>query len=260
MGGRIRTQKEGAIGWIIFDHPERRNAISVEMWREIPPAVAAMGEDDEIRVVVMKGEGEVAFVAGADISEFQKSRTGEATGGYDADAGRGVLALAALEKPLLAQIQGFCFGGGVALSLAADMRYASEDAVFAIPAARLGLGYQMAGVEALANLVGYSAAKEVFYTARRFSAGEALQMRLVNAVVPRPELEPLVRKTAEQIAANAPLTLKSIKLIIGELAKEPARRDLKAVGESIRACFESEDYREGVRAFLEKRRPVFRGQ
>jgi enoyl-CoA hydratase len=259
MGGRIRTRKEGAIGWIVFDHPERRNAISVEMWRQIPPAVAEMVEDDAIRVVVMRGEGDLAFVAGADVSEFQKRRVGEAAGEYDADAGRGVLALAALEKPLLAQIQGVCFGGGVALSLAADMRYASDDAVFAIPAARLGLGYPMAGVEALADLIGYSAAKEVFFTAQRFSAEEALRMRLVNAVVPKPELETLVRRTAERIAANAPLTLKSIKLIVRELAKEPARRDVEAAGESVRACFESEDYLEGVRAFLERRRPVFRG-
>jgi enoyl-CoA hydratase/carnithine racemase len=259
VSGRIRVEKQGRIGWLVFDHPERRNAISVDMWRAIPQAVQELAGDDELRVVVLRGAGETAFVSGADISEFESRRTGGAVADYDRGSVRAVGALLQLEKPVLAMIHGFCLGGGVAISLAADLRYAADDAVFAIPAARLGVGYAMAGIEALANVVGLSAAKEIFFTARRFSADDALRMGLVSQVAPKAELEGLVRETAERIAGNAPLTLRSVKQIVGELAKEPAARDHAKVAAGIRACLESEDYREGMRAFLEKRRPVFRG-
>ncbi len=260
MGGVVRVEKQGALGWLVFDHPERRNAISVQMWRQIPDMVADLAADDAVRVIVMRGSGELAFVAGADISEFERSRSGSSVDGYDVDAGRAMGSLAALKKPVIAMIHGFCVGGGVGISLTADLRYAAEDAVFAIPAARLGLGYQMAGLETLTHLVGFSRAKEIFFTARRFDAEEALGMGLVNGVWPKGELEGHVRETAEQIAANAPLTVRSVKQIVHELTREPSARDTGAVADGIRACFESDDYREGVRAFLEKRRPRFHGR
>ncbi len=261
MGGRIHVEKEGALGWLVFDHPERRNAISTAMWSQIPDAVAELDGDDAIRVIVMRGAGEQAFVSGADISEFEKSRTEEsAVASYDLDSARATAALLGCDKPLLAMIHGFCVGGGVATSLTADCRYASDDARFAVPAARLGLGYQTGGLEMLRDLVGPSAAKEIFFTARRYDAREAKDLGLVNEVFPKAELEKAVRERALAIAENAPLTIRSVKLQIRELARAPGHRDHDAMQSSIRACFESDDYKEGVRAFLEKRSPRFRGR
>ncbi|MDJ0852568.1 MAG: enoyl-CoA hydratase [Myxococcota bacterium] len=260
MGGTVRTEHDGAIGWLVFDHPERRNAISVEMWEAIPAAMAALDGDPAVRVIVMRGAGDVAFVSGADISEFASRRTGEKAAEYDALNARAYSAVAEAHKPVVALIHGFCVGGGVGLALQADLRYAADDARFAVPAARLGLGYSARGVENLVRLVGPSSTKEILFTARRFSAAEALRMGLVNAVLPKVELEGAVRDTATRMAENAPLTLRSVKTLCEELGKPSSERDEAGAAASIRACFESEDYQEGVRAFLEKRSPTFRGR
>ena len=260
MGGLIAIEKRDGLGWLIFDQPERHNAISQEMWRAIPGAAAELDADPDVRVVILRGRGEAAFVAGADISEFERTRSGDNVEEYDRDNIQAFAALAGISKPVLAMIHGFCVGGGVALALTADMRYAADDARLGIPAARLGLGYFMSGVETLTQLVGYSNAKEIFFTAQRFPASRALQMGLLNAVFPKADLEREVIAIANTIAQNAPLTMRSVKLSVHELQKPPAERDLDAVQRAIRACYASEDYAEGVGAFLQKRPPVFKGR
>jgi enoyl-CoA hydratase/carnithine racemase len=262
MPGRVESVREGAIGWIVFDHPERRNAISPHMWGQLSQAAGAFARDDAVRVVVMRGAGETAFVSGADISRLGPAAEDGAESWTPNESAPGdpFAELEAIPKPVIAMIHGFCFGGGVALSLCADMRYASEDALFSIPAARLGVGYGEGAVETLANLVGLSMAKEVLFSARRYTAAEALRMGLVNDVLPAPELEAHVRELAGQIAENAPLTVRSVKLIASELRKPAGERDGRAVRASLRACFESGDFEEGVKAFMEKRRPQFQGR
>jgi enoyl-CoA hydratase/carnithine racemase len=260
MAGRVVALREGAIGWIVFAYPERRNAVSQDMWRTIPSALRDLTDDRPVRVVVLRGEGELAFVSGADISEFEKGRTGEAVAQYEADSVAALHALSTCPKPVVAMVHGFCMGGGLAIALAADLRYAADDASFAIPAARLGVGYPASGVDTLVRTVGPASANEIFFTARRFDAAEALARGVVNAVKPKSELEAFVRSTCSVIAQNAPLTLRSFKLAAREFGKSGAARDDAAVEASVAACFASDDYREGVAAFLEKRTPVFRGE
>jgi enoyl-CoA hydratase/carnithine racemase len=257
---RLIGRRDGAIGWVIFNNPARRNAISVDMWEAIPPLMDAFAADPEVRVIVLRGMGET-FVAGADISQFENQRTGaEASKRYDALTAAAFHALSHVEKPMIAMIQGFCIGGGLAVALTADIRIAALDSQFAIPAARLGLGYHFNGLKGLMDLVGPAFAREIMFTARRLNGTEALSMGLLNRAVPSSEVEALVRDYAGMIADNAPLTVKAAKLAMIEGLKDREKRDMDAVNAAVAACFESEDFKEGQKAFLEKRRPAFQGR
>jgi enoyl-CoA hydratase len=258
---RMIARKDGAIGWLIFNNPARRNAVSLDMWQAIPVILEDYAKDPAIRVVVLAGAGDRAFVSGADISEFEQRRSTEETvRHYDETSEQASTALVEFAKPTIAMIRGWCVGGGVAVALTCDMRFAAEDARFGVPAARLGLGYRMPGVKRLLDLVGPSMIKEIFFTARHYTAGEAERMGLVNKVVPTAELESYVRGTAETIAANAPLTIAALKRTVAELLVDPEHRDVATVRKMVAACFASEDYREGRTAFMEKRAPQFRGR
>jgi len=258
----LLLEKDGPIGWITFNRPDKRNAVGQETWQLMPDYVDDLAADDAIRVVVLRGAGDKAFVAGADISQFKDRRRNMDDEEVDRRvSARGQEALATLPKPLLAMIHGYCVGGGVGIAVTCDLRIAADDARFGIPAARLGLGYHYRGMEKLMKLVGPSYTKEIFFTARTdFTAHDALRMGLVNQVVPKAELETFTRNYALTMARNAPLTLRSAKATVEQLQRPAEQRDLAMLDKLIADCFNSQDYQEGVRAFSEKRRPQFQGR
>jgi enoyl-CoA hydratase/carnithine racemase len=248
------------VGWITLNQPEKRNAISLAMWQALGEAATAFAADDAVRVVVMRGAGGRSFAAGADISEFESQRANaEQKARYGEVAAAGRAGLGALDKPLVAMIQGFCIGGGLALALGADVRFASSDSRFAIPAARLGLGYDYAGVAALARLVGPSVAKDMLFSARKLDADEALRIGLVNTVVAPEALADHVSQWAARVAANAPLTVRTAKAAVGVFERYSRVPGAEAIAEMVDRCYDSADYAEGRRAFMEKREPRFQG-
>jgi enoyl-CoA hydratase len=258
---KLVATKEDGIGWIRFNNPERRNAVTFEMWQSIPMVLEDFANDVDVRVVILRGTGDKAFVAGADISQFKERRTGDAAvKEYNANSERAGDALRGFPKPTIAMIRGYCIGGGTATAANCDLRIAAEDARFGVPAGRLGLGYRFSGIRRLAAVVGPAAVAEIMFTARQFSAQEALQMSLVNRVVPVDELEKVTLQTAAMIAANAPLTMQSVKRSLAELLKDPDQRDIALCNGLVEKCFKSEDYQEGQKAFMEKRKPVFKGR
>ena len=259
MTERIIEKKEGALGWLVFNNPERRNAVSVDMWEAIPKALDGFGADPEVRLVVLAGAGDKAFVSGADISQFEKERSGpEAVQRYEELAEGAQARLQNFEKPVLAMIRGYCLGAGLNIAAICDLRIGAEDARLGIPAARMGLGYRASSMKNLVDVVGLANAKEIMLTARQLTAAEAKHMGLLHHVVPVAELESFTRKLAEDISANAPLTMRAAKRIIHEVA----RRDYDAAKcrAWVKECFDSEDYKEGRKAFMEKRRPAFKGR
>src|SRR5690242_21764029 len=257
---KMLSRKEGGVGYLIFNNPERHNAVSLEMWEAASGFLADFAADKSIRVVVLTGAGGKAFVSGADISKFESERSSkEAIDRYNIAVDHANTAVYDFPKPTIAMIRGYCIGGGVGLALCCDMRICTDGSKFAVPAAKLGLGYRYDGLKKLVDLVGPSFAKEIFYTARQFTAAEAQVMGLVNRVLPDAELESYVKEYAETIAANAPLTVDSVKYIVGQTVTDESKRDLKKCDDLVQACFASNDYKEGRKAFMEKRKPAFTG-
>jgi len=255
------AEKQGATGWLTFNRPERMNAVSYDMWCAVPSIMAHFAQDDDIRIIAMKGAGDKAFVAGADISQFGENRgSAEAAQEYEQKNVEAFDAIAACEKPTLAMINGYCIGGGLGIALSCDIRIASLGSTFAIPAAKLGLGYPAEGIKHIVSLIGPQFAKELFYTARQFSHDDALKMGLINQLTTKEDLREKTDSLCAMISANAPLTLKASKKAIDAVAAAPETYDLKVLEGLVSDCFESEDYIEGRRAFEEKRKPIFKGK
>ena len=257
---KMLSRKEGGVGYLIFNNPERHNAVSLDMWEAAGSILADFAKDDAIRLVVLTGAGGKAFVSGADISKFEKERSSkEAIDRYNVVVDEAYTHIYEFPKPTIAMIRGYCIGGGMGLALCCDMRICSDNSKFAVPAAKLGLGYGLKGIKKLVDVVGPSYAKEIFFTARQFTAQEAKEMGLVNRVVPAAELEAYVKNYADTISVNAPLTVNSVKYIVGEAVKSASERDLGRCAALVSECFASKDYTEGRKAFMEKRKPQFTG-
>ena len=257
----LRVEKRGATGWIVFDQPAKRNAINNAMWRGIPPAMQQFDADPEVRCVAFRGAGSEAFSAGADISEFEKNRSSnEAVGGYDTLLDQVLHSIQGSLKPSVAMISGYCLGGGVEIALACDLRYCSASSQFGIPAARLGLAYNVEGHKRLLETVGHARAREIMFLGRRYKAEDALAMGLVHRVLPDGELESFVSEVLKTLAENAPLSIANTKTILEEYVKSSGTADAARMRAAIERCAHSEDYKEGRRAFMEKRKPGFKGR
>lgn len=260
FGEKMIAEKDGDTGWMIFNNPKRHNALSLDMWEAIPRILDRFENDEEIRVIVLKGAGEKAFISGADISEFDTKRaSADAVVHYDHTAHEASERLTHARKPTIAMIRGYCMGGGLGVALSCDIRIASEGSRFAIPAAKLGIGYRVSSLQPLVALIGPAFAKEILITARQFDSAEALAMGLINRAVAAEALETYVADYCRRIAGNAPLSMLAAKRTVGEIIR--ARGDLnRALCERlVEECFSSEDYVEGRRAFMEKREPRFQG-
>jgi enoyl-CoA hydratase len=257
---KMLSRKEGGVGYVTFNNPEKLNAVSLDMWEATKRILDDFVADNDIRVVVLTGAGGKAFVSGADISRFESERANlEGARAYGAKSEAAYASIYEFPKPTIAMIRGYCIGGGMGLAMCCDMRICSDNSKFGVPAAKLGLGYGFKGIKKLVDVVGPSFAKEIFYTARQFTAAEAQMMGLVNRVLPDAEVETYVKDYADTISGNAPMTVNSVKAIVGEVLKPESERDLKKCDDLVKQCFASKDYIEGRTAFMEKRKPAFTG-
>lgn len=257
---RITTRTDGQLFWIVFDNPARMNALNTAMWASLPEKIAQAEANDDIRVVLLRGAGEKAFSAGADISEFGSARTGAAARHYDELNHAAFEAVMNCARPTIAMVNGFCMGGGLELALCCDLRVAAEGSSFAIPAARLGIGYNARWIRPLLSALSAARAKEILFTGARFGHEDARAMGLINRLCPEEALEKTALALAQEIAANAPLSILAAKRAIDEFLRDPGDPDMEMLDALVEDCFASEDYAEGRAAFAEKRKPVFRGR
>ncbi|MGK5094943.1 enoyl-CoA hydratase [Deltaproteobacteria bacterium TL4] len=259
LSRKILVEKKEALGWVIFNTPERRNAISLDMWQAIPEIIEHLNQDETVRVILLKGAGEEAFVAGADISEFKELRNNLASArSYSRTTSLAFEAIRDSQKPTIAMIRGFCMGGGCAISLCCDLRIAADDAKFAIPAAKLGIAYGYENVKQVVRVVGPAYAREILYTAKTYDVQEALRMGLIHHCVSVPELASYTENYALRLSLNAPLSVAAAKICI-DASLKGADADTDRVERIVAQCMESQDYQEGYQAFLEKRKPAFQG-
>ena len=260
MTEKMLSHKEGKVAIMTFNNPEKHNAVSFDMWEAAERILDDFVQDPSVRVIILTGAGGKAFVSGADISKFESERAGEdAVKSYNALVDRVYTRIYRMPKPTIAMIRGFCIGGGLNLAVCCDMRFATEKSKFALPAAKLGLGYGYNGLRRYIETIGPVATKEIFFTARQFSSEEAFRLHLVNQVVADDKLEETVMATANMIADNAPLTIATLKQSSIEILKDPADQDIALCERMVASCFASADYREGRKAFMEKRKPEFTG-
>ena len=258
---RVLTWRDATTLHVRFNNPARHNALSVDMWEAVPPLLRRAADDDRVRLVVFSGAGEKAFVSGADISQFEDMRAAkDAVARYEAMAEDALMSIHDFAKPTLACIRGYCIGGGVNVAISCDLRIAASDAVFAIPAARLGLGYRYSALKNLVDLIGPGAAKDLFFTARRIGTDEARALGLVSRVAPPEGLEALLAEYTGALGDNAPITVAAAKAVMREILKPSPELDMERCATLIRGCFESADYTEGRTAFMQKRKPVFTGR
>ena len=258
--GPLLSEVHEKIAWIVFNNPQRMNAMSQEMWDNAASLLDKYGSDPDVRAIVLTGAGERAFVAGADISKFETERaSAEAMASYNQSVANFHDSLNVITKPTIARVNGYCIGGGLAIAIGCDIRICSEKSTFGVPAAKLGIGYKAKGIMELERLVGPAFTAEIFYTGRQFSSEEAKVMRLVNHVVSEDKLDEAVADLLGRIAQNAPLSIRAVKESLIETGKPESARDFSAHHSTVEQCLNSSDYTEGRTAFMEKRRPVFRG-